>query len=96
MQVEGVDQAVIGDLPLVGEARLDLGAAMLELDQARIDGARRRVEIIAARRRARVEIGRRCFGAVDERLRVSGATQNRGGQQRGHETRGFFHCTPLV
>ena len=43
-QLEGVYQAVVGDVPAFGEARLKLGAAVLELDQAVVDRARRGVE----------------------------------------------------
>jgi hypothetical protein len=37
--VEGVDRAVGGNVPLLGQARHDLGAAALELDDAVVDPA---------------------------------------------------------
>ena len=43
-QVEGDLGAVLGDVPALGEARLGLGRALLELDQPVVDGARRGVE----------------------------------------------------
>ena len=91
MQMEGVGQAVVRDFPAVGEARLDFGAAMLELDQARIDGARGGVEVVAAGGGAGIEIGRRCFRTVDQRLGVRAAAEYGCGQQRSHKTHFFLH-----
>ena len=66
-QVEGVDGAVRRDVPLLGKARHDLGAAALEVDDAAVDlavGVERR----AGRIDARVEILGTAFRAVHERL----------------------------
>ena len=66
MKLEGVFRAVGGNAPAVGQARLDLGPAMLEFDEAAIDRARRRVEGRACRIEARVEAFRRALGAINK------------------------------
>ncbi|MCY1289593.1 hypothetical protein D9M70_386900 [compost metagenome] len=65
-QVEGVVEAVGGNLPLLGQARDHGGAATLELGQAVEDGFRGSVEIGAGGVLARVEACGTAFGAEDQ------------------------------
>ncbi|MCY1520726.1 hypothetical protein D9M68_555130 [compost metagenome] len=62
-QVEGVGEAIGGNVPLLGKARDHCGAAALELGQAVEDGFGGGVEIGAGGVLARIETGGAAFGA---------------------------------
>ena len=77
-QLEGVDQAILGHLPALCQARFDLGAAALELGQAVEDGFRGGVEIGAGGVQAGVEDGGAAFGTEHQ---VGGAGEGSAGDQ---------------
>jgi hypothetical protein len=64
--MEGVGLAVGRDIPAFGEARLDLGAAALELDEAVVDGERVGREVSARGVLGWVKTRRAAFLAVDQ------------------------------
>jgi hypothetical protein len=65
-QVEGVLQAIRGDVPFCRQAGFDVGAAAFELGEAVEDGFGGGVEVGAAGVLAGVEACGAGFGAVDE------------------------------
>ena len=75
-QVEGVDRAVSGDVPLLGEAGDDLRAAALEVDDVVVD-LLGRVEGRAGGVDAGIEVLRAALGAIDEGF----GSQRSGGQE---------------
>src|SRR5262249_24118412 len=95
-QVEGVDAAVFGNVPALGEARQDPGRAALELDDAavhlrvRVEGGPRGVD-------GRIEVFRAAFGAMDQRLGEGGL---RGEEDRyaggRRENRASHGRTPII
>lgn len=64
--MEGVLQAVVGNVPFCRQAGFDVGAAALELGEAVEDGFGGGVEVGAAGVLAGVEAGGAGFGAVDQ------------------------------
>lgn len=66
-QVEGIGQAVFGDIPAGGQTGFDFGATALELGQAVEHGFGGSIKIGAAGVLAGVEAGRAGLGTVDQR-----------------------------
>lgn len=64
--MEGVLQAVAGDVPFCRQAGFDVGAAAFELGEAVEDGFGGGVEVGAAGVLAGVEAGGTGFGAIDQ------------------------------
>ncbi len=79
-QVEGVGEAILGDVPLLGERRLHFGGAELELDQAFI-GRELHVLRGAVFIEAGIEALGRAFRAIDQCLGICGP----GGQHRANQ-----------
>ncbi len=78
--MEGVDQAIGGDVPARRQPRFDFGAAALELGEAIEDGFGRGVEVGATGVLAGVEPSGAGFGAVDQ---GSGGLGQRGAADQG-------------
>ncbi len=82
-QMEGVGQAVFGDIPTGCQARFDFGAATLELGQAVEHGFGGGIKVGAAGVLAGVEAGGAGFGAVDQG--AGGVSHGHTGQEAGGE-----------
>ena len=86
-QMEGEGQAVRRNLPLLRKIRHDRGAAVFEAGQLAVDRALR-IEAGAGVAQHRIEVFRRAFRAIDERLGLGGAQDGRTRERRESDRAG--------